>query len=67
MISLYRSTACHKHPLGKFETAEFALAYVAKTFGETFTEEDADHPGCFDIFVYATGDVLVVEPENFRL
>ena len=67
MTVLYRSTACRLLALGEFVDAPAALAYVAKTFGETYAEEDADHPGCFDIFVHNTGDVLAIQPKDFRL
>lgn len=67
MTSLYRSLNARLVPVLEFTDAAAALAYVAKFYGETYTEEDADHPGCFDIFVHATGDVLAIQPTSFKL
>ena len=52
-------TAAGRTVRQSFETREAGLAYVAPL--ALHMEEDADHPGCFDIFTKA-GDVLALEP-----
>ena len=45
-----------------FADAAEALAYAEANLAPSYTEEDPDHPGCFDLFSAATGDVLCIEP-----
>ena len=49
-----------KRLLGQFETSLEAKA-EAYHRGAIFIEEDADHPGCFDIFT-KSGAILTIEP-----
>lgn len=66
-IAIYRSNGMgSRSTVGTYENIADALAYLA-TLGEMFVEEDADHPGCYDAFVYATSTVYAVQPVGFRL
>ena len=59
------SATGHKNVHGNgFPSGHMALAYVEERMGKiVMAEEDADHPGFYDIFL-SDGRLLVIEPEE---
>ena len=58
MFEIIEFNAFSKHVVAAADTIEAAIALVPG--GVSFIEEDADHPGCFDV-ITRNGKVYVIE------
>lgn len=65
-VSELSVTGTRREVLHRAETFEAAKAHVNATYSVICMEDDSDHAGCADAYT-ATGRVLCIQPENFRI